>query len=56
MKREDKNILFSEEIAKCVEWIIAKRGQESAKGYITLLVAVILTLLLSIYYLVSFNG
>lgn len=56
MKREDKNNLLSEEIAKCVEWIIVKRAPKSAKGYIALLVAVVLALLLSIYYLVSFNG
>ena len=56
MKREDKNILLSEQITGSVEWIIIKRAPGSLGRYVILLAADILFILFSLCYLVNFNG
>lgn len=56
MKRKDENILLSEKITESVEWVIISRGGKSLKGYMALLIADILFILFSLYFLVSFSG
>ena len=54
MKGENENILLSEKITESVEWVIINRGGKSLKGYMALLIANILIILFSLYYLVNF--